>query len=194
MSPCPAGHRSDEPDFCSVCGVRLAASLAPPPPAASAACPSCGEPREDVEARYCEVCRFDFVAQAPGPPPAGPRRWELVVSVDPALDTDPDPEHPCPRDAEVIVVPVIEPDLLVGRHDETRAIHPEIALRDPGASRRHARFVLERDGSVALQDLASTNGTRRNGEDLVPGTRIELHEGDVVSLGRWTRITLRARR
>jgi len=230
---CPAGHASDEPDYCSVCGARIAGGAAPPPaprrtftrdPAtggAPVACPSCGETREDPDARFCEVCRYDFHERRPGPPPvarpaaarpapapspppapaaplpapaaASPRAWELVVSIDAALDTDPDPAHPCPHDAADVVIAVDKPDLLVGRHDETRAIHPEISLHDPGASRRHARFVLEADGGVALQDLASTNGTQLNGEDVAPGTRRTLREGDAVTLGRWTRITLRGR-
>jgi hypothetical protein len=224
---CPAGHRSDEPDYCSVCGARISAAASPPAPAASSRafvkgpdgaarmhCPSCGEPREDPDARFCEVCRYDFHEHKPGPPPvahaptpapvpvappapapepARRRAWELSISVDPALDTDPDPEHPCPRDAPEIVLAVDRADLLVGRHDETRAIHPEISLHDPGASRRHAKFVMEPDGAVALQDLASTNGTQVNGQDVPPGTRRRLAEGDSVTLGRWTRITLRGK-
>jgi pSer/pThr/pTyr-binding forkhead associated (FHA) protein len=116
-----------------------------------------------------------------------------VITVDPTLDTDPDPESPCPTDRPPITLPVDNPDMLVGRHDETRAIHPEISLHDPGASRRHAKFVLEPDGGIALQDLASTNGTQVNGSDVPPGTRRRLKEADTVTLGRWTRITVRGR-
>jgi hypothetical protein len=125
--------------------------------------------------------------------PAPPGGWDLVIVVDPALDTDPDPEAPCPTDRPAITMPVDKPDMLVGRHDETRAIHPEISLHDPGASRRHARFVIEPDGGIALQDLASTNGTQVNGADVPPGTRRRLKEADTVTLGRWTRITVRGR-
>lgn len=206
---CPAGHASDEPDYCSVCGARVGGAAVPFVPlgtriaGSKASCPACGEPREDPDARYCEVCRHDFVENRPGPPPvvSSPNpssrarcAWELVIGVDPALDTDPDPAHPCPRDRPPLVRAVDKPDLLVGRHDETRAIHPEIALFDPGASRRHARFVIEPDGGVALQDLASTNGTQVDGKAVPPGTRRRLREGDSVTLGRWTRITLRGRR
>ena len=228
---CRAGHASDEPDYCSVCGAPIAPSPAgsgatPVPVPRSAhsntrapvstsmpvTCPSCGEPREDHEARFCEVCRYDFLEQRPGPAPIAaparaaapaplpahaaapaPHAWELVITVDPTLDTEADAAHPCPLDAAPIVMPIDKVDLLVGRHDETRAIHPEISLPDPGASRRHARFVTDPDGAVALQDLASTNGTQVNGKDVPPGTRQRLNEGDSVTLGRWTRITLRGR-
>ena len=254
---CREGHPSDEPDYCSVCGAPIpnahahahaharvpGAAAAMPVPRASHAntkpplsssvsvtCPSCGELRDDPDARFCEVCRYDFLERRPGPPPvaraqapaaapaaptaptpspsasasasAAPspspsapagHAWELVITVDPALDTDPDADHPCPSGAAPIVVPVDKGDLLVGRHDDTRAIHPEISLPDPGASRRHAKFVTDPDGAVALQDLASTNGTQLNGKDVPPGARQRLAEGDSVTLGRWTRITLRGR-
>ncbi len=168
----------------------------------------CGEAREPPSAPYCEVCRFDFQARRPGPPPvAAPasvpappaamptptRGWELVITVDPALDTDPDPTHPCPVGAAPRILAVDRQEMLVGRDDEHRDIHPEIALFDPGASRRHAKVLREADGGVALQDLASTNGSQINGRDVPAGTRRRLTQGDAVTLGRWTRITLRAR-
>lgn len=232
---CREGHASDEPDYCSVCGVAIEAStlgrpassaLAPAPRAsAGAQCPSCGEPREDPDSRFCEVCRYDFHTARPGPPPvarAAPppplpaqktpppsvvqpsvqktpppvsapaaRRWEAIVAIDPALDTDPDPATPCPG-ASQRVIAIDKPELLIGRLDETRDIRPEIALDDPGASRRHAKLVAS-GGAVALQDLASTNGTELNGEGVPPGSRKELRDGDRVTLGRWTSITLRGR-
>jgi hypothetical protein len=242
---CRDGHLSDEPDYCSVCGAPVLAGSSPVPatstpvtpssPAASsgsATCPSCGEAREDLAARFCEVCRYDFQEKRLGPPPvarpsagragpagpvtpsapvavepiappaapvpsaspaAGAVAWEIVIAVDPALDTEPDAASPCPTDRPEIVMPIDKPDMLVGRHDDTRAIHPEISLHDPGASRRHAKFVIEPDGGIALQDLASTNGTQVNTAEVPPGTKRRLVAGDRVTLGRWTRITLRSK-
>jgi hypothetical protein len=201
---CRSGHASDEPDYCSVCGAPIAGAAAPQP-AARGFCPMCGEPHDPPDARYCEVCRFDFREQRPGPPPvaaplrvaaalAPPRGWELVITVDPSLDTDPDPANPCPADAAPRVLAIDHGEMLVGRDDNPRDIHPEVPLFDPGASRRHAKLVREADGGVALQDLASTNGSQINGKDVPPGTRRRLDAGDAVTLGRWTRITLRARR
>ena len=123
--------------------------------------------------------------------PAG--SWELVIAVDASLDTEPDADNPCPKDTPPLMLPVDKADLLVGRHDETRAIHPEVSLHDPGASRRHAKFVIDPDGGIALQDLASTNGTQVNGQDVPAGTKRRLRQGDAVTLGRWTRITVRGR-
>ena len=199
---CRSGHASDEPDYCSVCGARIGGATAVVAARAGGFCPMCGDARDPFAARYCEVCRFDFHEQRPGPPPAAPaapapappRGWELVIVVDAALDTDPDPAHPCPIGAAERVLAIDRQEMLVGRDDEQRDIHPEIPLSDPGASRRHAKIVREADGGVALQDLASTNGSQINGRDVPAGTRRRLAAGDAVTLGRWTRITLRARR
>jgi hypothetical protein len=156
----------------------------------------CGEPRSDPDGRFCEVCRYDFVARTGGPPPAAaPAKnavaWSLVLTVDPSLDTEPDPASPPPADTER-VFPVEQREMLVGRRDDRQNLHPAIPLHDPGASRRHAKFLLGGDGAVSLHDLGSTNGTKLNGAEVVAGSIHPLKDGDEVTLGRWTRIRLRA--
>lgn len=220
---CSAGHASDELDYCSVCGVAMptaAASRASDPlaagPGAKAsgpACPACGEPRADIDARFCEVCRFDFIKRAPGPAPVASRasapspspspspapvlaapiaQWEIVLTIDPSLDDEPDPSAPPPSDPERIF-PVEVAEMLVGRRDDKQNIRPAVPLNDPGASRRHAKFLRNADGSVSLQDLASMNGTKLNGVDVVSGSLRGLKQGDEVTLGRWSRMKLRGR-
>jgi pSer/pThr/pTyr-binding forkhead associated (FHA) protein len=115
----------------------------------------------------------------------------VVVSVDPALDVDPDPSTPCPAGEPDQVFPLDRAELLIGRRDDRRDIHPEIALHDPAASRRHAKLLLQPDGSLAVLDLDSANGTSVNGDALTPGTPHVLHGDDVLTLGRWTRIVIR---
>ena len=185
---CRKGHDSDDADYCSVCGSAIGPTAFADPHAPAGQCPSCAEPRTDPQARFCEVCRFDFVAGRPGGPPrvAAPR-WAVLVEADGSLDVDPDPETPFvshpPR-----TVPFDRAELLVGREDAARDIRPEIALDDPGASRRHAKLVAHPDGSLFLQDLASTNGTKLNGVEVAPGSRHLIAEGDQITLGRWTRL------
>ena len=197
---CPGGHPSADDDYCSVCGLAIAAAPAPAPaplaPAAGAkghargaTCPLCSEPRADVEARFCEVCRYDFEAGAGGgvAVPAAPARWRVVVIVDPSLDVEPDASMPCPHDTPAARVDVVAAELLLGRRDDRRDIRPELPLSDPGASRRHAKLL--RDGAgLTLHDLASTNGTKLNGVDVASGSRTALRAGDEITLGRWTRI------
>jgi pSer/pThr/pTyr-binding forkhead associated (FHA) protein len=114
--------------------------------------------------------------------------YALVVQVDPTLDVDPDPAQPCPTTTPERTVPVDRAELLVGRRDDLRDVHPDIPVSDPGTSRRHAKFVRNADGSLSLVDLASTNGSKLNGVDVAPGSRSPLHVGDEVTIGRWTRI------
>jgi pSer/pThr/pTyr-binding forkhead associated (FHA) protein len=126
-------------------------------------------------------------------PPASSRattagEFALVVQVDATLDVDPDASAPCPVGVGDVVVVVARAELLVGRRDDLRDVHPDIPLNDPGASRRHAKFVRAPDGSLVFVDLASANGSKLNGVDVVPGSRSPLHVGDEVTLGRWTRI------
>jgi pilus assembly protein CpaF len=54
-----------------------------------------------------------------------------------------------------------------------------VVLGDATVSRRHARLVF-RDGGWIIQDLASTNGTRLNGQAV---GRACLRPGDQLLLG-----------
>ena len=180
--------------------------------ASASACPSCGEPRADADARFCEVCRYDFVKQHAGRPTLksaapvsmqttlpdaavpsafAPSRWRIIVMVDATLDIDPDPAAPCPKDRPIDTVPVDKDELLVGRRDDRRDIRPDLALDDPGTSRRHCKLVRGPDDTLWLQDLASTNGSRLNGTEVAAGSKSPLKDGDEVMIGRWTRIKLR---
>jgi hypothetical protein len=186
---CPdCGTRRSDPDarYCEVCRhdfeTGAAGSVAaapapavgpglttPPPPAAPAPVASLAAPVVEVSART----------------------WEAIVVVDPSLDVDPDPQLPCPTDEPERSFPIDLPQLLIGRRDDRRDIRPEIPVRDPAVSHRHAHLLRSADGSVAIRDLASTNGTFVNGNEIPPGTSFVLSEGDVITLGRWTKITLR---
>ncbi len=138
-------------------------------------------------------------AATTNPPPAPPashdaslHRWEALVVVDPSLYADPDPANPIPVNAPERVFPLDFPENLLGRRSERRAIYPEVDLSgDSGVSSRHAILYREADGALSLLDVGSTNGTQINGTDAVPGVRIPLAPGDQITLGCWTRITLR---
>ena len=122
--------------------------------------------------------------------PAGPT-WEVRVSVDPSLDTDPDPDIPAPTNEPDYFFPLTESETLIGRRDDRQGVRPQIPLRDPGVSRRHAMLRRDADG-VSVMDLDSTNGTMVNNTELPPDSRRLLKNGDEIIVGRWTRITLRS--
>jgi pSer/pThr/pTyr-binding forkhead associated (FHA) protein len=121
------------------------------------------------------------------------RYWEAVVTIDPTLDIEPDPDTPCPTDTPERTFPLDLPENLIGRRSAARGILPQIALSDPGASHRHLMVYRNPDTGLLLSDLGSTNGTFLNGsaDRLEPGVKTPVADGDRIELGRWTRITFR---
>jgi hypothetical protein len=82
----------------------------------------------------------------------------------------------------------------IGRRSVSRGLAPEIDLTgppaDPGISRLHAVLVAVSDGSWAVLDPGSANGTLVNGTEIAIGDQITLHDGDRINLGAWTAITV----
>jgi two-component system response regulator AtoC len=72
------------------------------------------------------------------------------------------------------------PDLasiLIGRGAQS-----DIQLADPSASARHARLHVDR-GTVAIEDLASRNGTQVRGQRIPADERVSLAMGEAAMLG-----------
>jgi serine/threonine-protein kinase len=88
--------------------------------------------------------------------------------------------------AEGTRLPLVGPDVVVGRRDPQRGFTPDIDLlaldHQQTVSRRHSRFT-RRAGKFYVEDLNAYNRTRVNGLPLVPHQEQELHEGDIVRLG-----------
>jgi hypothetical protein len=82
----------------------------------------------------------------------------------------------------------------IGRRSVSRGIDPEIDLTgppaDPGISRLHAVLIAAPDGSWAVLDPGSANGTLVNGTEIPTGVQVPLHDGDRINLGGWTAITV----
>ena len=119
--------------------------------------------------------------------------WEISAVVDGSLYADPDPKAPLPVNEPERVFPLDIAEMLIGRRSDRKDIHPEIPLADPGVSNRHAKLQRQPDGSFILLDVGSTNGTQLNGVDIQPGVRTPLRDGDEITLGCWTRMTLHAK-
>ncbi|GAA4294236.1 hypothetical protein GCM10023086_06150 [Streptomyces venetus] len=87
--------------------------------------------------------------------------------------------------------------LTIGRRRHSTGDTPDIDLsvppEDPGVSHQHAVLVQQPDGSWAVVDQNSTNGTTVNGSDepIQPFVPVPLRDGDRVHVGAWTTITIR---
>ncbi|MQY32446.1 hypothetical protein SRB17_03950 [Streptomyces sp. RB17] len=85
----------------------------------------------------------------------------------------------------------------IGRRRHSTGDTPDIDLstppEDPGVSHQHAVLVQQPDGSWAVVDQNSTNGTTVNmsEEPIQPFVPVPLQDGDRVHVGAWTTITIR---
>lgn len=87
--------------------------------------------------------------------------------------------------------------ITIGRRRHSTGDTPDIDLsvppEDPGVSHQHAMLVQQQDGTWAVVDQNSTNGTTVNGgeEPIQPFVPVPLQDGDRVHVGAWTTITIR---
>jgi hypothetical protein len=81
-----------------------------------------------------------------------------------------------------------EKEFTLGRIVEGQAILPDIDLSEydafgKGVSRQHAILkILEKQ--VVISDMGSANGTRINGQKIMPQINYPLNHGDVLTLGK----------
>lgn len=221
--PCPKGCDSDDPDWCSECGAAirthaLEAGVCPDcgTPQSAPSARFCEVCRHDFNAADPVMATTDSAPNAGGsdtrltpvasnatglanlPPdsttstPSLPlRRWEAIIDFDPSLDPDSAGGQAAKPQR---IFPLDLAENLIGRRSDSLNIHPEVPLEDdPAVSRRHARISFAPDGSPVLLDLNAANGTHLNGRLVEPGVPTPLADGDQLTLGRWTRITLKAR-
>ncbi|MFF8602518.1 FHA domain-containing protein [Streptomyces sp. NPDC015232] len=94
-------------------------------------------------------------------------------------------------------VPLQGSQVSIGRRRHSTGESPDIDLsvppEDPGVSHQHAVLVAQPDGSWAVVDQNSTNGTTINGspDPIQPYVPVQLRDGDRVHVGAWTTITVR---
>jgi hypothetical protein len=210
---CNKGHDSEAADFCSVCGVRMPAAdpavQAPVKPVET--CPDCALAREPGSGNFCEFCGYNFTTREHGemkpghaspaqptvpeqpavPEPQIQREWEVLVEVDASLRAEESPD--APAGFRPVTIRLTAESSLIGRRSEKRGVFPDISLDlDDAVSHRHAFLNRLPDGALVVRDIGSSNGTRLNGVELKPLTDAAVKAGDQLTLGHWTRITIRA--
>jgi FHA domain len=192
--PCPHCGAARSGRFCESCGFdfdvggssrerTIEGVIVPPPgtgpaapaPAGSVATPAPGGPIVWTAVVASDHDYFDEVVAAGGPDAAS-----LAF-----------PDY-CPERRFRLA----GPEMRIGRRSASQGLEPEIDLTgpptDPGVSRMHAALIAEPDGSWAILDPGSENGTLVNGKEIAAGARVPLHDGDRIHLGAWTAITIRA--
>jgi pSer/pThr/pTyr-binding forkhead associated (FHA) protein len=135
------------------------------------------------------------------PPSYAPVTWSAVVSADRAYHES--VQAASGPDAASVPFPGFYAErrfrltglqMRIGRRSVSRGIDPEIDLTgppvDPGISRLHAVLIAAPDGSWAVLDPGSANGTLVNGAEIPTGVQVPLRDGDRINLGGWTAITV----
>jgi hypothetical protein len=148
-------------------------SASPPAPNPVAAAATAAPPADDDKA-------------LPGWPKGS---WSVVIDFDPSIDPTLDAGKVTPRPQ--LTFPLDLPEMRIGRKNGKD--HPELPIDDEAVSSRHAKISFTADGEPVILDLASTNGTSVNGAPATAGLAVALKSGDQITLGRWTRITIRRR-
>src|SRR5215469_6491445 len=202
------GMRMEAPDL----GANASAASPPSdsPLQVLAPCPRCGTPGLS---RFCESCglaaesqpaaRSVATHQAPPGTSEAPTDdvWTAVISASRAYyetvlaggDID-ENQVPFPNEYPECRIPLTGNKLRIGRRSVSREVTPEIDLTgppaDPAISRLHAVLVAQPDGSWAVIDPGSENGTAVNGAEVAIGEVVPLRAGDVICVGAWTAITI----
>jgi len=218
---CPAcGAESTTTDYCDTCGAALApagaadapvaAADAPAPAPAMDPCPNCGAARTPDDT-FCEGCGLDFAtgqmpvaptpaATAAAGPAGAPSGWTAVIEADRAFFDGNQADAPgalnFPSGLAPRRVPLSGDEVVIGRRSEAKGFFPGIDLSSPvsdaAVSHRHAALRRQADGTWALIDEMSTNGTYVNGanQPVDHGVVTALHDGDHINVGSFTRITI----
>jgi hypothetical protein len=161
-------------------------------------CPACGAPGPD-DARFCEACGFDLVSGTPQAAAVDVERWEAAIDADRELFDELAPDGLAfPAAAPRRTVALDAAEVQIGRRNPARGIEPGVDLSlppaDPAVSHAHALLVRQENGSYALVDLGSANGTTVNdmAEPIAANVPVPLADGDRIHVGAWTTITIRA--
>ncbi|WP_344961851.1 FHA domain-containing protein [Streptomyces thioluteus] len=146
----------------------------------------------------------DWILPPPSAPAAPPAGWLAVIAPD--RDYFRSMMNRSGPEAAGLNLPAYSPEqqcrltgpqITIGRRRHSTGESPDIDLsrppEDPGVSHQHAVLVEQPDGSWAVVDQDSTNGTTINGSEdpIQPYVPVPLQDGDRVHVGAWTTITVR---
>lgn len=200
--PCPQCGAARTGQFCEVCGFNFASGTPPAAATAGSAGPGSAAAAAGDNGQAAGVTGTAAGSSAEAVPDAA-AGWTAVVTADRAYYDSVIAEGG--PDATSIEFPGYCPqrrfqltgrEMRIGRRSVSRGLEPEIDLTgppaDPGVSHLHAVLIAEPDGTWAVLDPGSANGTIVNSGEIVTGVRVPLHDGDRICLGAWTVLTVQA--
>ncbi len=148
----------------------------------------CPQAHRSIDPDYCSQCGSKIAVVI------DVQQWQVEISIAalvPKAIDDQSTDIPVPPSRPTQIIDLAIGSYLIGRTSQKRAILPEISLDfDDAVSHRHAVLEMRADRSLILRDIGSANGTSLNGHEIPLTRDIPLQDGDAVTLGHWTKITI----
>jgi hypothetical protein len=199
---CPQCGVTRAGQFCESCGHDFTTAWGAPPSAAQTVGPAPvpSAPVPSAPAGLATAPETVVAASGAGLPDTAVR-WAVVVTADRGyFDSVQAAGGP---DVGTVEFPAYYPqrqfalsgtEVRIGRRSVSRGITPEIDLSmppaDPGVSRLHAVLLRSPDGTWAVLDPGSANGTLVNGSEIPEGQAVPVRPGDLIHVGAWTAISV----
>lgn len=191
---CTAPHEPDSGDFCEICGYNFVTGAHGEVPLTPVTSTSTAETQETpnnagiATSTSSEQLTFNSVSTETARQTTV--TFEVIATIDPFLRDEESP--PPPTNQPPITYKLDKLSNLIGRYNDRRGIYPDIALDfDDAVSHRHALLNRQSDGTFIVRDIGSTNGTKLNGVELAAMVDIPIRDGDELTLGHWTRLTIK---
>lgn len=191
------GLLSGKDEACLRCLTRPARALAaraktPPPSTLSPA------PSTLVEGEEIRTFARPEVTRPHHPPPSAPIDTQLSAGDLFALDPEDVPPSAAPILAGFLVSytdrlgrywPLLQGKNRIGRRTERSIAGPDLPLDDATVSLEHAVIhASAAPGRMKVEDLRSRNGTYVDGLRIAPGQKVELRDGQILTLGEFRAI------
>ncbi len=103
------------------------------------------------------------------------------------------PEDPAPSDTRARIFPLDLADHLIGRRSDKDDIHPEIVWTTPASPAGTPASCARPTARSACWTWDRRMAPGSNGAPVEPNVPTPLADGSEITLGCWTRLTVRAR-
>jgi pSer/pThr/pTyr-binding forkhead associated (FHA) protein len=161
-------------------------------------CPNCHH-EELPGSLFCSECGAQLVVSETPTTQHIQRNPSDILAVKPPTQVSPSTQASSPvQDIEIslhmvengqIIHLAGQTEFTIGRTAEGQPILPDVDLSHfeayaQGVSRLHAAIKIHNQ-RVVITDLGSSNGTRVNGQKIVPHVDYPLNHGDMIALGKF---------